>query len=270
MKTDKISRKINIKHKNIIYHIYRHLDIFKEFGNLEIIKSGFNIKGGRPSKTYNLNDNQIKFLIMLLKNDTQIIQLKKDIILNKFDIVNFKKEPVKGSAYIIKNENGYKIGSSINFKKRIRCIETQQGKTVDVISVSKLRYDYKKKEIELHKRFKHKKIIGEYFNLSDKELKDAICILFDTTLDNIKLSSSKYLYDNDKKSYIKLYLIELGQILDGKESNLYIFPATIEIANIIFQKEKETPTYKIYEILEKEVSKYLDLYFSILDEKKSS
>ena len=95
-----------------------------------------------------------------------------------------------------------------------------------------------------------KRTIGEYFNLNDRDIKDTI-------------STSKYLYDNDKHSFLKLYLIELGQVLNGKKTNLYIFPATIEIANIVFEKEKDLPVDKIYKILEKEISKYLDLYFKI-------
>jgi len=266
--TDKIAKKINIEHKNVIAHITKYKNSFEEIDRLvvKIEKSKKESKGGRPSIVYDLSDNQIKFLIMLLKNDIYTIRFKKDIILGNFDIENFKKDPIKGFVYIIQNKEGYyKIGSTINPKERIRSIETQQGCKVEIISISEPRFDYIKKEIEIHKRFNHKRQLGEYFDLNDRDIKNAVCMLFDTSLDNIKLSANKYLYDNDKKSYLKLYLIELAQVLDGKSSSLYIFPATIEIAKHIFEKENKNKIENIYQILEKEISNYLDLYFGLIE-----
>ena len=85
------------------------------------------------------------------------------------------------------------------------------------------------------------------------------------SVDDIKKTITYSLYANDKESFIKLYLIELGKVLSGEKSNLYIFKSTLEIATYIFEKNKDKEMSEIYKILEKEMHKYLDLIFEFVD-----
>lgn len=265
MKTNIISIKTNIEHQNIINHIQKYKSFFEEIGEL-VKEKIINENGGRPRIIYDLNDNQIKFLLMLLKNNINTLKFKSKIAQELFNIGDFKIPPQKGHVYIIKNSrNEFKIGSSINPNARIRSIETQQGESVDIICISEPLYDYIDKEHELHKKYKNKRKIGEYFDLNDNDLNNIISELYAMSVDDIKKTITYSLYANDKESFIKLYLIELGKVLSGEKSNLYIFKSTLEIATYIFEKNKDKEMSEIYKILEKEMHKYLDLIFEFVD-----
>ena len=261
MKSINLARKLNIKHQNIMKHITSNILLFKDLGYLEKTIGKTTEKGGRPDYYYNLNDLHIKFLLTLIKNDDVIKVIKKDIILNTFDIENFKKDPVQGYIYIIRNINGYKIGSSINPKQRIRTIETQQGCNVEIIAISDKRYDYKIKENELHNLYKNKNIIGEYFNLDNNDLNKIICNLYNTSPNNLKFTISKWFYDNDRKAFYDLYLIDLGKALDKKRTQMYILDSTIILAKNIIEKNKGKPISDIYNIIRNQLPNIIDLIY---------
>lgn len=261
MKSLNVAIKLNIKHKNIIQHINKNIELFNEFGKLEKLKGITTDKGGRPDIYYDLNNSHIKFLITLIKNDDIIRKIKQEIILNKFNIDEFKKEPIKGYVYIIKNTNGYKIGSSIDYKKRIRAIETQQGCKVELILVSDKRYDYNVKEIELHNLYKKNRLFGEYFDLSSNDLTNITCNLYETSPNNLKFSVSKLLYDNDKAAFYDLYLIDLGKAINKENTQLYILDSTIYFAKKIIT-ENNNDVGKAYKILKNEIPKIVELIYS--------
>jgi hypothetical protein len=262
MKSTNLAIKLNIKHQNIIQHITKNINLFKDLGFLEKLTGETTENGGRPDNYYELNDLQIKFLITLIKNDNVIKIIKKEIILNTFDIENFKKEPIQGYVYIIKNINGYKIGSSINPKKRIRAIETQQGCNVETILISDKRYDYKIKENELHNLYKNKNVIGEYFNLDDNDLSKIICNLYDTSPNNLKFAVSKWFYDNDRKAFYDLYLMDLAKALDKKRTQMYILDSTLIFAKNIIAQNKGKSISDIYNIIRNELPNIIDVVYN--------
>lgn len=263
MKSNDFAIKVNIKHSSIMLHISKNIEIFKELGEIKTYKLDSGDKGGRPEQGYILNDLHIKFLITLLKNDNFSKLIKKDIILNKFDIDNFKKEPKMGHVYVIKNNNGHKIGSSINPEQRIRTIETQQGCKVEIILISNKRYDYKVKETELHNKYKGKHIMGEYFDLTDEDIMEITCYLSGMSQTSFKFAASKWLYDSNRKAFYDLYLIDIINRISGNSTKLHILPSTVLIAKKIMKENESKTTSEICKILRDELPKFIDLIYSL-------
>jgi dsDNA-specific endonuclease/ATPase MutS2 len=70
--------------------------------------------------------------------------------------------------YIFKNEIGkIKIGQAVDVEKRLKAIKMQAGLEIQLINKIKGFADYEKK---LHKLFKDKKYIGEWFDLNETEI----------------------------------------------------------------------------------------------------
>ena len=81
-----------------------------------------------------------------------------------------KNEPVhNGHIYIIEFEHGIKIGRARNPEKRINAIRTQSGRKYLNLFISPNISNYYKVETILHKIFKDKRGIGEYFNIEFNE-----------------------------------------------------------------------------------------------------
>ena len=72
--------------------------------------------------------------------------------------------------YLIQSsENGkYKIGLSVNPKKRIKQLQTGSGEELKLINIFKSEFPHLV-EKGLHKHFNHLNAIGEWYNLSIKE-----------------------------------------------------------------------------------------------------
>jgi phage regulator Rha-like protein len=171
-----IAKNTDNEHESIIRLILKYEDRIKKFGILTFEYKKTN-KQGRPAKFYYLNDEQVKFLIMIMNNDENILNLKESIILNTFDIHKFKAKTIKKHIYIIKNENNlYKIGVAKNVNKRINAIKTQSAHKIQVIFISKQIYNALKIESVIHKKYKLKRIIGEWFELNEDDVNDIIKI----------------------------------------------------------------------------------------------
>jgi len=171
-----IARNTDNEHESIIRLILKYEDRIKKFGILTFEYKKTN-RQGRPAKFYYLNDEQVKFLIMIMNNDENILNLKESIILNTFDIHKFKAKIIKKHIYIIKNENNfYKIGVAKNINKRINAIKTQSTHKIQVIFISKQIYNALKIESAIHKKYKLKRIIGEWFELNEDDVNDIIKI----------------------------------------------------------------------------------------------
>ena len=82
--------------------------------------------------------------------------------------------PKKEYVYIIKNiENGlFKIGYSTNPKNRISSIKTSTGAEIDEIEVAEV-VNGRSVEKHLHRLFKNKRKLGEWFKLSKNDIKIA-------------------------------------------------------------------------------------------------
>ena len=176
--TKHISDITGVKHKNIIELVEKYKsDILFLVPNIDDIKKN-KIKTDKygTSKSYLLTDSQAKFVLMLLSNVNHIIvNYKKSIIENNFDdkILHYSS---RGFVYILRNEEGlYKIGRTYSIKKRIRAIITQSGyKNIKIIAISDFIFEYNKLEKELHRLYKNKLYIGEWYKLNNEELEDCL------------------------------------------------------------------------------------------------
>lgn len=77
-----VAEKSEVKHHAIQQLISKHESDFREFGVIafEMRKPGFGSKGGRPTLTYALNEQQATLLMTYLKNTPPVRQFKKDLV----------------------------------------------------------------------------------------------------------------------------------------------------------------------------------------------
>lgn len=130
--------------------------------------------GRKPNKTSAFTKR-----ISALCNNLIEEALKDDVLYKKMLQEEVKKNSVKSEeafkdtyVYIVKNQGIYKIGYSANFKKRFKNYKTNAG-SVEVVYIYK-GLDAFNVESELHNMFKHKKVTGEWFDLTTHELIKAI------------------------------------------------------------------------------------------------
>lgn len=74
-----------------------------------------------------------------------------------------------GYIYVIKSQYGYKIGKSRNLQDRTRLFSVKLPFPISV-EMSGWSASYSSKERELHRRFAHKRLEGEWFDLSIEDL----------------------------------------------------------------------------------------------------
>jgi hypothetical protein len=75
-----------------------------------------------------------------------------------------------GYVYILEFEKEIKIGRTKNPEQRINCIETTRGERVKRSFISERCSNYFKIEVMLHRIFKDKRNVGEYFNCDFDEV----------------------------------------------------------------------------------------------------
>ena len=113
----------------------------------------------------------------------------------------------------------------------------------------------------MHKLYKGKRLIGEYFNLSSNDLTNITCNLYETSHDNLKFTVSKWLFDNDKKAFYDLYLIDLGKAINNENTQLYILKSTVHLAKKIIN-ENNNNIEKSYNILKNMLPKIIELIYT--------
>ena len=173
--TLQIASHLNRTHKGIIQLVNDYENNFKELGCLEQLPK---IKtGGRPIKSYNLNIQQLKYLISLMHGN-EISKIKLEIVKDTFDynaFYNAKVDKYYTYIYIVKNNNDLcKIGLSKNPKKRIRNISTQTGQEINIVYISDKLYDGNNVESRIHGLYSNKRKLGEWFELDNKCINDII------------------------------------------------------------------------------------------------
>ena len=77
--------------------------------------------------------------------------------------------PEEGFVYLIFDGELWKIGKALNIESRKKQLERQVGKPLELLHSIKSD-DYSRAEAEMHFRYKHCRIRGEWFNLSPQEL----------------------------------------------------------------------------------------------------
>ena len=158
-------------------------EMMEEFGGL-----GNFILAGR-SPIGQLIDNQfsdvlIKWILTGNKicfnylRDWYVYNLEKDYEKLSKERKEFKKEREIKSRfiYIVKSDKYYKIGLAKNTNNRLQSFQTSTPKKVKLIFEKEVE-DYVRVEKDLHKKFKKKRIRGEWFKLSKTDLDSAIKFL---------------------------------------------------------------------------------------------
>lgn len=114
-----------------------------------------------------LNEGKLdKALTNVLKaKKLSIIQIEKE----RLDKENKAKKGI-GYIYLIKSRYGYKIGKSKNIKQRNKLFSIKMPFEFDYVFKKKCS-DYHNLEIRLHEMFKDKNINGEWFQLSEDDIK---------------------------------------------------------------------------------------------------
>lgn len=109
-----------------------------------------------------------RWVCMLNKTDLLEVKNVKDV-LDLSNNINYKESV--GFTYIIKSDNGYKIGSSKNIKER--------SKLFGVLLPLDWKYEkifileeYKQFEKFLHKVYKKERLNGEWFDLKDGDIQN--------------------------------------------------------------------------------------------------
>lgn len=158
---------------------------------------------------------------------------------------NLKVLPSKeGSVYIFKvrNKNIFKIGRTVNVKDRLRTVQTNSPLKIDYVyhvDVS----DTCEVESALHRRYQENWLIGEWFTLSDGEVKDCVFLMrlmvqeltqTDEDIESLDLIISKQ-NDGEKLNQIRRLWAE------GETKLTVIIPAVygVKIGSHAYRKARE-------------------------------
>jgi len=131
-------------------YVYNSRDGFNGLVSLEQFKDKFNDKFYRKANEFIEEKNKKHY--------------EKEVVQNKI-------KKIKGLVYLLKieNRNEYKIGVTINLKKRLNQLGTKMPFKLETITKIRSKDIYKLEE-KLHCRFENKRINGEWFNLSNEDV----------------------------------------------------------------------------------------------------
>jgi hypothetical protein len=132
-------------------------------------------------QTINLDSYLAKSLIKYKKTGKVTKKLKKYILkeIEKAKLIQVenlsllednKNKAKNGFIYILKSKNLYKIGRTLQFKKRIKIYKTENPFGIKIIFQKEMNNCFNT-ELELLKKFKNKKYKGEWFKLNKKDIK---------------------------------------------------------------------------------------------------
>ena len=113
--------------------------------------------------------------LVVNKNILEVLKSNVKKARNLSEVFNIelkrKKEQTDniGYIYLIKSELGCKIGKTKNIKKRYRAFSVKMPFNFEFEIYRKCN-NYNKLELELHQKFDHQKINGEWFNLTAKDV----------------------------------------------------------------------------------------------------
>ncbi|EHQ92138.1 GIY-YIG nuclease family protein [Desulfosporosinus youngiae] len=97
-----------------------------------------------------------------------------------------------GHVYVITNETGrVKIGRAKNPTQRLRTLETQSGLKITKSFISPLIGNYEKAEVDLHAKYKNKRVIGEWFDVNFNEVVSDLSIMKFDSPKEVSVSDEK-------------------------------------------------------------------------------
>ena len=78
-------------------------------------------------------------------------------------------QEIPGYVYLIESDHGYKIGKTVNIKTRTSLFSVKLPFPIRLINYAWFE-NYSKAERDFHKQFAHKRLEGEWFDLSDDDI----------------------------------------------------------------------------------------------------
>lgn len=82
-----IAKGTDNQHKNVKGLILKYENDLKDFGTLSVLNG--ESTGGRPEQYYQLNEEQATFLITLLRNSVKVVQFKKELVRQFYEMRKF-------------------------------------------------------------------------------------------------------------------------------------------------------------------------------------
>ena len=157
---------------------------------------------GRPLDDYLITESDAAYLIVCAKSTNNDIKkwVSENGHRNFLEYLRTIETPEKkGFVYIVKFNDLIKIGVSVKPEKRVRSLETQQGRNNQAVIVLGSFSDYRNIEKAIHRELEISRTEGEYFNCSyydallaaskvlEKDIYDfALLFLKDTKVESIK------------------------------------------------------------------------------------
>lgn len=166
--TYSVSEGFGRRHNKLLELIEDHIDLFLTFG--EMPKNIIQTKG-RPVHEYKLNNNQIMFLLSIIRGNGSVVNFKCEAIkagnlvavltaLNDFDF----GESDQRYVYAAQDDRGnIKIGISNNPKKRVKALNVGNVCKLELIFIREVNLEKYKDETLLHGQCEKYNIRSEWF-----------------------------------------------------------------------------------------------------------
>lgn len=126
---------------------------------------------GNTPKTWEFRKGEFVFYYTLTEDLNTIISVERITSSNMFFNDTFVKSMFpdpRGYVYFLESEYGFKIGMSIDIKRRIKELSVKLPFPVSLHSYCKLD-NYKELEKSLHELMSNKQINGEWFHISESD-----------------------------------------------------------------------------------------------------
>lgn len=163
---------------------------------------------GRPLEDHLITENDAAYLTVCAKSTNNSI--KKWISENGYrgfleHLETIETPEKRGFVYIVKFNNLVKIGVSVKPDRRVRTLETQQGRNHQAVIVLGSFLNYRTVEKAIHRKLEISRVEGEYFNCSYYDALMAASVVLGNDIYDFAL-----LFLKDTKTASIKTLIELG------------------------------------------------------------
>lgn len=156
-----IAEGAEVEHRAVIQLITNHLDDVSEFGRVAFQMIPFETNGGiQKMKVCRLNEQQATFVISLMKNTKPVVEFKKELVKQFYEMKQIIEKLVKISGYNAKLNKEIKLLYEnpkdyyfINENKMINCIVTgmssQKFKQINNIKKGTMREHFSYEQLQL-------------------------------------------------------------------------------------------------------------------------
>lgn len=156
-----IAQGAEVEHRAVIQLITNHLDDVSEFGRVAFQMIPFETNGGiQKMKVCRLNEQQATFVILLMKNTKPVVEFKKELVKQFYEMKQIIEKLVKISGYNAKLNKEIKLLYEnpkdyyfINENRMINCIVTgmssQKFKQINNIKKGTIREHFSYEQLQL-------------------------------------------------------------------------------------------------------------------------